>query len=81
MDAFALGLRIADKMIRDGRIDTFVANRYASYQSGIGKRIVDGSVSMQELEAYALSMGDVTTNISGKQERLESIMNEIMFAL
>lgn len=81
MDAFALGLRIADKMIRDGRIDTFVANRYASYNSGIGKRIVDGSVSMQELEAYALSMGDVTTNISGKQERLESIMNEIMFAL
>jgi xylose isomerase len=81
MDAFALGLRIADKMIRDGRIDTFVANRYASYNSGIGKRIVDGSVSMQELEAYALSMGDVATNISGKQERLESIMNEIMFAL
>ena len=81
MDAFALGLRIADKMIRDGRIDTFVANRYASYNSGIGKRIVDGAVSMQELEAYALSMGDVTTNISGKQERLESIMNEIMFAL
>ena len=35
---------------------------------------------MAELEAYALAMGDVTTNISGKQEYLENIMNSIMFA-
>ena len=79
MDAFALGLRIADKMIRDGRIDKFVADRYASYESGIGKKIVDGTATMAELEAYALEMGDVTTNISGKQEYLESILNSLMF--
>ncbi len=81
MDAFALGLRIADKMIRDGRIDGFVADRYASYQSGIGKKIVDGTATMQELEAYALAMGDVSTNVSGKQEYLENVMNAIMFNL
>ena len=80
MDAFALGLRIADKMIRDGRIDKFVDDRYASYQTGIGKKIVDGTATMAELEAYALEMGDVTTNISGKQEYLENVMNSIMFA-
>jgi xylose isomerase len=79
MDAFALGLRIADKMIRDGRIDKFVSDRYASYESGIGKKIVDGNVTMAELEAYALEMGDVTTNTSGRQEYLENIMNAIMF--
>ena len=79
MDAFALGLRIADKMITDGRIDQFVVQRYASYQSGIGKKIVDGTATMAELEAYALQMGDVTTNISGKQEYLESVMNSLMF--
>ena len=80
MDAFALGLKIADKMIRDGRIDKFVDDRYASYKTGIGKKIVDGTATMAELEAYALEMGDVTTNISGKQEYLENIMNAIMFA-
>ena len=80
MDAFALGLRIADKMIRDGRIDKFVADRYASYESGIGKKIVDGTATMAELEAYALEMGDVTTNISGKQEYLENVMNAVMFS-
>lgn len=81
MDAFALGLRVADKMIRDGRIDAFVAERYASYQSGIGKKIVDGTATMQELEAYALSLGDVTTNRSGRQEYLESLLNGILFSL
>jgi xylose isomerase len=79
MDAFALGLRIADKMITDGRIDKFVADRYASYESGIGKKIVDGTATMEELEKYALEMGDVTTNTSGRQEYLESIMNTLMF--
>ena len=80
MDAYALGLRIAQRMIDDGRIEDFTAERYASYNSGIGKRIVDGTISMAELEKYALAMGDVKTNISGRQEYLEQVMNEIMFA-
>ena len=80
MDAFALGLRVADKIQKDGRIDAFVADRYASYQDGIGKKIVDGTATMQELEAYAISLGDVKTNKSGRQEYLENVINQIMFA-
>ena len=80
MDAFALGLRVADKMIKDVRIDTFVKERYSSYDSGIGKRIVDGTATIEELEKYALEMGDVTTNISGRQEYLENTVNSIMFS-
>ena len=34
---------------------------------------------MAELEMYALKMGDVKTNISGKQEYLEQVLNEVMF--
>ena len=79
MDAYALGLRMADKIIRDGRIDAFVRDRYASYDVGIGKKIKDGTTTLAELEQYALSMGDVTTNISGRQEYLEHVMNQIMF--
>ena len=81
MDAYALGLRMAVKLIEDGRIDNFVAERYSSYNDGIGKKIVDGTATMAELEAYALEMGDVTTNISGKQEYLELVMNEVMFGI
>ena len=81
MDAFALGLRVADQIIRDGRMDAFVKERYASYEKGIGKKIREGSATMEELENYALAMGDVTTNQSGRQEYLESVMNEIMFGV
>jgi xylose isomerase len=80
MDAFALGLRIASKIIDDGRLDSFVENRYASYKTGIGADIVNGKVSMADLEKYALAKGDVIGCVeSGKQEYLENIMNSIMF--
>ncbi|MBR1735656.1 MAG: xylose isomerase, partial [Firmicutes bacterium] len=42
MDTFALGLIKAYEIINDGRIDEFVKKRYASYESGIGKDIVEG---------------------------------------
>ena len=79
MDAFAFGLRMAFKIIEDGRIDSFVENRYASYNDGIGKRITDRSVTIEELEAHAIALGDVKNNMSGRQEYLENIMNSILF--
>jgi len=78
MDTFALGLSLADKIILDGRLDRFVADRYASYESGLGRKIVDGTISIEELEAYALEQGDVKTD-SGRQEYLESLINNLMF--
>lgn len=80
MDAFALGLRLADKIIKDGTIDKFVEERYSSYNTGIGKKITDGTATIHELEEYALGLGDVKTNISGKQEYLENVINGIMFS-
>lgn len=79
MDAFALGLKLAYKLIEDGRIDRFVKERYKSYQSGIGASIVAGKETLESLERYALKMGEVTTNSSGKQEYLEAVLNEILF--
>ena len=70
------------KMIDDGRIDQFVADRYASWNTGIGADIISGKATMADLEAYALSKGDVTASLkSGRQEMLESILNNIMFYL
>ena len=82
MDTFALGLRIADKLISDGRIDKFVDDRYASWTTGIGADIIAGKVTMADLEKYALEKGEVTDSLtSGRQEMLESILNNIMFNL
>ena len=79
MDAFALGLKIAYKLIEDGRIDQFVAERYSSYNSGIGAEIVNGTATLESLSEYALKMGDVDVKSSGRQEYLENIINSIMF--
>jgi xylose isomerase len=82
MDAFALGLRIADRMISDGRIDNFMTERYSSWNQGIGKDILDGKAKFAELEKYALEKGEVADSLeSGRQEYLEQVMNEIMFTI
>ncbi len=79
MDTMALGFKIAHKLIEDGRIDNFVEDRYASYKSGIGAKIVSGEATFAELEKYALEMGEVKTNTSGSQEYLEGIINSVIF--
>ena len=78
MDTFALGLRKAVAMIEDGRIDSFVDERYASFNSGIGKKIVDKSTSLEELTDYAMGLGAIEV-MSGRQEYLENVLNNIMF--
>ncbi len=79
MDAFALGLINAAKIIEDGRIDEFVKNKYASFGEGIGKKIIDGEASLEELSAYAEKLGAAAVPCSGKQERLQSVINSILF--
>lgn len=82
MDTFALGLKAAAKLIEDGRLDKFVDDRYASWTTGIGADIVAGKATMADLEKYALEKGEVTDSLtSGRQEYLESVVNQVMFNL
>lgn len=79
MDTFALGLIKAAEIIEDGRIDEFVASKYASFNYGIGKKIVNGEATLEELAAYAENMGAPELPMSGSQERLHSIVNNVLF--
>ena len=74
MDAFARGLEAAYSLLESGELEEFVAERYASYTSGIGEKIVQGQVGLEELSAYALEHDQITLP-SGRQELLESILN------
>ena len=78
MDAFARGLKVAAAIRKDGRLEEFVRHRYRSWDGGVGKKIEEGKVGFRELETYALKMGDVTTNESGRQEYLENLINEFV---
>ena len=77
MDSFALGFIKAKQLIKDGRIDDFIAKKYASYNEGIGAKIVQQEVGFEELEKYALENGEPKLS-SGRQEYLEGIVNNIL---
>ncbi|HOP99335.1 MAG TPA: xylose isomerase [Acetivibrio clariflavus] len=77
MDAFARGLKVAYKMLQDGKFEKFIEERYQSYKTGIGKDIVEGKVGFKELEKYALEL-DSVKNTSGRQEVLEAMLNKYL---
>ena len=79
MDTFALGLMKAAEIIEDGRIDSFIKEKYSSFESGIGAKIVSGTATLEELADHALELKGIEAPISGKQERLEGILNSILF--
>jgi len=78
MDAFAKGLKVASAIRKDGRLADFVKQRYASWDSGIGKEIEKKKVDFKKLEAYMLKKGKPAANTSGRQEMLENLINEFV---
>ena len=74
MDSFARGLKIAHRIILDGVLDEFIAERYTSYRRGIGRKIMTGKTSFEELERYVIAHGE-PEKISGREELLENIVN------
>jgi xylose isomerase len=78
MDTFARGLKIAARIRRDGRLADFVKERYSSWDGELGKKIEKKKVSFSDLEKYALKLGEVKTNRSGRQEYLENLFNEFI---
>ncbi|MBM43960.1 MAG: xylose isomerase [Phycisphaerae bacterium] len=77
METFARGLKIADAIRRDGRIEEFVRSRYASWDSDLGRRIEAGELTLPELEKIAREQPPPVL-ASGRQEMLESIFNEFL---
>ena len=78
MDTFAKGLKAAYNLIQGGELDKFIEERYKSFTEGIGKDIVEGKMNFEALEKYALNNSCIK-NKSGRQEMLESILNQYIF--
>ena len=77
MDTFAKGLIKAFEIIEDGRLEENIKNRYSSYNSYIGKKIIEDKTNFEELEDYIEKLDKIIME-SGKQEYLESIVNQII---
>jgi xylose isomerase len=74
MDAYALAFRVARRILADGKLDRFVAERYASFDRGYGRAIERGRTNFRALEKLVLTELGEPQPRSGKQEYLENLL-------
>ena len=75
MDAYALAFKIARKILADGKFESFVSDRYASYDTGYGRAIAKRRTNFRELNKLVLGKLGEPKPRSGKQEYLENLLN------
>ena len=73
MDAFARGLKAAQRILDDGVLEQFVRERYAGYDSGLGSAILSGEMGYGALETWVLQHGKPEPR-SGRQEMLDNLI-------
>jgi xylose isomerase len=78
MDAFALGFKLARRIIAEGELENFLAERYSSYDTGFGRDIEAGKVGFRELEKLVLTKLGEPVARSGRQEYLENLLNRYL---
>jgi xylose isomerase len=69
---------VAAALPADGRIAGFVQERYSAWDSDLGRKIEAGKASLAELCTIAFSNLEPALQ-SGRQEMLESIVNQVLF--
>jgi xylose isomerase len=79
IDTLALSLRIAARLIDDGRLEQAVKERYAGWREDLGQRILQGNMSLEKLAEHAEQHQLAPVHRSGRQEWLENIVNQVTF--
>ncbi|HCV24441.1 MAG TPA: xylose isomerase, partial [Candidatus Latescibacteria bacterium] len=77
MDAFARGLKIAHRIMEDGQVGDFVKRRYAGWRRGMGRKVLAGKASFEDMEAYVHKHGEAAKT-SGREEWLEALINSYL---
>ena len=74
MDAMARALESAAAILEESPLPKMVADRYASFDAGLGKKFEDGQMTFEEAYEYGKQVGE-PKQTSGKQELYEAIGN------
>ena len=74
MDAMARALLNAADLIQNSPIPQMVRDRYASFDSGLGKKFENGQMTLEEVYEYGKQVGEPPLK-SGQQELYEAIVN------
>lgn len=73
MDAMAKALLSATDLLENSPIPAMVKERYASFDTGLGKKFEEGQMSFEEAYAHGKAVGN-PKQTSGKQELYEAIV-------
>ena len=74
MDAMARALENAAALLEESPIQKMVAERYASFDEGLGKKFENGELTLEDVYAYGKEDNE-PKQTSGKQELYEAIVN------
>ena len=74
MDAMARALENAAALLEESPVKQMVADRYASFDEGLGKKFENGELTLEDVYAYGKKVGE-PKQTSGKQELYEAILN------
>ena len=74
MDAMARALENAAALLEESPLCKMVAERYASFDEGLGKKFENGELTLEDVYAYGKQVGE-PKQTSGKQELYEAILN------
>ena len=80
IDVLAKALLVAADMITAGELERLREERYAGWSGELGAAILDGSLSLADLEARVAAGGIDPTPVSGRQELLENLVNDRIWA-
>ena len=78
IDTLAQGLLIAARMIEDDRFGAFKEARYAGWNEGFGRQVLDGRLGLAAVADLAAQRGLEPQPRSGRQEYLENLLNRYM---
>jgi xylose isomerase len=78
MDVSARALLIAEKMITDGMLHDHIKARYAGWETDFGRQVLGGQMALDQVAARVLERNQDTRPVSGRQERLENLLNSYL---
>jgi xylose isomerase len=80
IDTLARALLVAADMIEHGTLEQYRADRYKGWSAELGRSILSGEASLEELERHVVAGGIDPQPVSGGQELLENLVNQRIWA-
>ena len=74
MDLLARALMNAAAMIENDTLQAFKDSRYEGWSKGMGKQMMDGNATLDDMANYSLEENTSPKPTSGRQEHLENIV-------